>query len=99
MKLTLTVKSQEIKEVEVSFPIFSSHHLDNVIIYSRRDEDGTCFSIWDWYLSSDDIHLEVKKEGKLTSGDDYYLGKGEYSSNESEFNAAKSKFMDHIQKL
>lgn len=83
MKITIQDQVQVEKEINIEFPIYRKHILDNSIIFMKVESVEKEISI--------DIHDDEQKAGieiekpSFFGSEDYLLGKGEYKSSEEEF--------------
>lgn len=85
------------REVNVEFPIYRKHCLDNSTIYMKIESDKKEISI---HVYDDEKKIELEIETPSFWGnEDYLLGKGEHKSTKDEFeNAVNSlkKLTDKI---
>lgn len=92
IKIEENVKTQ--KEVEVEFPIYRKHWLDNSTIYMKVESQEKQINIH-IYDDEKKIELEIKKPS-FWGGEDYLLGKGEYKSSEEDFKKAANTLNELI---
>lgn len=82
----MKVNRPETIEVEVEFPLYRAHHLDESAIYYRVEEDGKTFGVHNKDYRDAEVEFSI---GTGAMGDsDYALGHGQYKSSEAEFSEA-----------
>jgi len=89
MKITIEENVKTKKEVDVQFPIYRKHWLDNSTIYMKVESEKRQVNI---HLYDDETKVELEiDEPSFWGSRDYLLGEGEHKSNKIEFdNALKS---------
>jgi hypothetical protein len=84
IKIQESVKIE--KEVNVEFPIYRKHWLDNSTIFMKveSEEKEICIHVYD---DEQKIELEIETPS-FWGTEDYLLGKGEHKSSKEEFEKA-----------
>ncbi len=91
IKIEQNIKTQ--KEVEIDFPIYRKHWLDNSTIYMKVENEEKQVNIH-IYDDEKKIEFEIEKPS-FWGSEDYLLGKGKYKLSEEDF----KKAIDTINKL
>lgn len=86
MKITIEQTVKNKIEVDVNFPIYRKHWLDNSTIYMKVESIDRQINIH-LYDDENKVELEIDKPSFWGSRD-YLLGEGEHKSNKYEFNKA-----------
>ena len=92
MKITIEENVKTKKEVEVQFPIYRKHWLDNSTIYTKVESEKKQVNIH-LYDSGSKAELEMEVPS-FWGSKDYLLGKGEYKSSKEEFDSAVTKLKE-----
>jgi hypothetical protein len=89
MKITIEQTVKNKIEVDINFPIYRKHWLDNSTIYMKVESIDRQVNIH-LYDDENKVELEIDKPSFWGSRD-YLLGEGEHKSNKDEFNRAVNK--------
>lgn len=86
MRIEVKQKVITTKEIEVQFPIYRRQRTDTFNVFTKVESIDREITI---YLYKDErkVEIEVSKPDFIWD-EDYVLGKGQYSCNESQFNSA-----------
>lgn len=86
MKITIEENVKTKKEVEVNFPIYRKHWLDNSTIYMKVESIDRQVNI---HIYDSEMQAEIEIDQPSFWGSrDYLLGEGEHKSNKDEFDNA-----------
>jgi hypothetical protein len=96
MRLKVRVPYTEIKEIDVEFPIYAEHDMDDTVIYRRTDANGNRYAIW--IRDKGEPSIELSRTS-FTDGSDYALGKGDYASTKEKFEEAKTELLEAMKGL
>ena len=91
MKIMVSKKLVTKEEIEVVFPIYRQLDFDSGgAIYTKINENLSAVHV---NMSNNALEIEIDERYSFgdSSGADYHLGLGEYSSSESSFNRAFEK--------
>lgn len=92
LQLRYQTKKTETKEIEVEFPIYRRHDLDESVIYTKRISPTETIDVHEHYSGKIEIELATDDDMRRDhSGLDYHLGTGEYASSREEFETAFAK--------
>ncbi len=89
MKITIEQTVKNKVEVDVNFPIYRKHWLDNSTVYMKVESLDRQVNIH-LYDDESKVELEIDKPSFWGSRD-YLLGEGEHKSNKDEFDDAVNK--------
>lgn len=84
IEITSNVRATE--SIDVDFPLYRKHVLDNSIIYSKTESAEKEIDI-QIKKNEDVIEIEICKPSFFSSKE-YVLGEGQYKSNQAEFEMA-----------
>lgn len=93
MKIKVSEQTSVVKQVDVTFPVYSRHDCGDYHIntyFRRLEADGTQFTIIH-YDSRFDVEISTRTFDHPIDNPDYILGHGEFKSSEAEFLQALKK--------
>ena len=96
MKIKVQSEKKFFIEKDLEFPRYAAHHMDETVVYRRRDALGNIFGIWTSQGKATHLDLDTCDP---QDGSRYNLGLGEYESNKEEWDRAFSMLLAAVKPL
>lgn len=95
MEIRISENVKKEKVINVDFPVFREHYLGDSTIYTKVVSMSKEINIHIYQDGTQRIQCEIEQPSTYSS-EDYFTGKGEFKSSETNFEKALTKFTNQL---